>query len=65
MFGKSWKKVNYIECSLPNNEGQTEECQAAGIQGYPTWEFADGERMTSLLSLEQLSSITNCPLPAE
>ncbi|MBI2146731.1 hypothetical protein HYU22_05320 [Candidatus Woesearchaeota archaeon] len=30
-FGKSWQYVNYIECSLPGNQGQTEICATAGI----------------------------------
>lgn len=62
MFGKSWNKVNYIECSLPNNAGQTQECIAEGIQGYPTWEFADGSRSMGTLPLEQLSQTTGCGL---
>ena len=61
-FGRSWKKVNYIECSLPNNAGQNAECDTAGIQNYPTWEFADGERMKSVLPLTQLSQLSGCPL---
>ena len=62
MFGDSWDKVNYIECSLPNRAGQTSECNAEGIQGYPTWEFADGRRVSSTLPLSQLSEITGCEL---
>lgn len=62
-FGKSAKLLNYIECSTPDGRGQTSECDAAGIQGYPTWEFQDGSRQSGELSLETLSSQTNCPLP--
>lgn len=62
MFGNSWDKVKYIECSLPNAAGQTEECIAAGIKGYPTWEFGDGTRVSGTIPLERLSDITNCPL---
>jgi len=54
--------VTYIECSLPNAAGQTAECSAAGIQGYPTWEFGDGSRISGTLTLERLSDITNCPV---
>ncbi len=59
-FGNSWKYVNYIECDEGNS--QTAECKNAGITAYPTWEFAEGSRLTGNLLLQQLSSITDCPL---
>ena len=59
-FGESWQHVNYIECSLPGGNGQTEVCSQAGIQGYPTWEFADGTRKSGKLSLESLSELSGC-----
>lgn len=61
MFGKSWKKVNYIECAKSRTE-QTEECTLAGIDSYPTWEFADGSRQGGAISLQQLSQLTGCSL---
>src|SRR3990167_5270120 len=42
MFGDSFSKVKYIECSLPGGQGQVKECQDAAINGYPPWEFGDG-----------------------
>jgi hypothetical protein len=63
-FGKSMKYVNYVECSLPNQAGQTQVCQDAGITGYPTWIFDDGTRLPGKLSFEQLSTLTGCPLPS-
>src|SRR3989338_7132596 len=63
MFGKSWEYVNYIECSLPNAQGQTELCSMEKIESYPTWEFADGERNTGVMSLNALAEKTDCPLP--
>lgn len=62
MFGNSWKHINYIECSLPNNSGQTTDCKQAGITAYPTWEFQDGERAQGELSFEDLSQYSNCEL---
>lgn len=62
-FGESWDKVNYIECSLPGGRGQTEVCAQAGIQGYPTWEFGDGERVSGRQSFEALAQKTGCSLP--
>ena len=62
MFGASWDIINYVECSLPNRGGQTEACNLAGIQSYPTWEFSDGERVTGVQTFAQLSEKTGCPL---
>lgn len=60
MFGRSWDKVNYIECSLPNAAGQNKVCNDAGIEGYPTWEFADGSRLSGVLGFEDLGNKTEC-----
>jgi hypothetical protein len=62
MFGDAWQHVVYVECSLPGGKGQTEECKNAGITAYPTWELPDGKRIQGLLSLEQLSALSGCPL---
>lgn len=65
MFGKSQKFLPYIECSTPDGKGQTALCREKGIEGYPTWEFADGSRESGALSLERLSKKTGCPLPQQ
>lgn len=61
LFGKSAKKLPYIECSLPNRGGQNALCNTSKIESYPTWEFADGSR-SNYLTLTQLSEKTGCPL---
>ncbi len=62
LFGSSWKHVNYVECSLPNRAGQNVVCNRAGIKGYPTWEFGDGERVEGEVPLQQLSERSGCSL---
>ena len=62
MFGDGREYINYIECSLPDGAGQTNECGDAGIRGYPTWEFADGGRVEGELSLEELSEKSGCKI---
>ncbi len=62
-LGDSFYKIDYVECSLPNNGGQTEECKDAGIESYPTWEFGDGIRMSGFVPLEKLAERTGCELP--
>lgn len=64
-FGSSMKYINYIECSTLDGRGQTDICKEAGIDGYPTWEFADGSRLSGELPLEVLAEKTSCQLPLE
>ncbi|PIR85114.1 hypothetical protein COU15_02570 [Candidatus Kaiserbacteria bacterium CG10_big_fil_rev_8_21_14_0_10_45_20] len=64
-FGKSSKELPYVECSTPDGQGRTQECIAKEINTYPTWEFADGERLLGEQSLATLAEKTGCELPAE
>lgn len=52
----------YVECSTATR-GQTEECAAASIESYPTWEFADETRLLGAQSLETLGVRTGCVAP--
>jgi thiol-disulfide isomerase/thioredoxin len=63
MFGRSAKYLPYVECSTPNGKGQLEVCKEKRIDGYPLWEFADGERKSGEVSVDELSRKTSCPLP--
>ncbi len=63
LFGDSVEFVNYVECSLPNRKGETAVCAREDINNYPTWEFADGSRVTGVQSLESLAEKTGCALP--
>lgn len=58
-FGKSWNYVKYIECSTETGQ-QNQVCAEAGIEGYPTWEFGDGSRLSGKLSFEKLKSKSGC-----
>lgn len=61
-FGEDWQYIEYIECSLPGGNAQTQECIEEGITGYPTWEFGDGSREGGELSFAKLSEKTGCEL---
>jgi hypothetical protein len=63
LFGSSVKLLPYIECSTPDGKSQLPQCNDAKIESYPTWEFADGSRLTGELSLETISNKTGCALP--
>lgn len=62
MFGDASALLPYVECSTPDRQ-QTTACADARITSYPTWSFADGERMTGALSMATLAVKTNCALP--
>ncbi len=46
-FGTSKKYIPYIECSNPDNT-QTQICLDKKIEGYPTWTFKNGIKITSI-----------------
>lgn len=63
IFGKKASdSLPYVECSTPDGENQTEVCKEAGIESYPTWEFADGTRKSGEQSIQELSRQTSCPI---
>ncbi|MDO8425640.1 MAG: hypothetical protein Q7T01_03970 [bacterium] len=60
-FGSGAKLIDYVECAMPGNpRAQSPKCQAAGITGYPTWVFPDGNRLVGLQSLERLAEAAGC-----
>lgn len=60
-FGKSMKYVPYVECQTPDSK-QKQICIDAKIEGFPTWVFPDGSRLTGEVPLKTLAEKTNCPL---
>lgn len=62
-FGRSAKLLPYVECSERDGKGQLPVCTDAGIEGYPTWIFADGTRQSGNLPFETLSEKTGCEAP--
>jgi len=63
MFGKSVRYLPYVECSTPDGKEQLKTCNDKKIEGYPTWEFADGSRLSGEIPLTQLAEKTGCQLP--
>ena len=62
LFGNSAQYLPYVECSKEDRSGQLDVCIEAGIEGYPTWEFADDSRLSGSLSFDVLSTKTGCQL---
>ncbi len=58
LFGESPKYPFYFECTDNPNE-----CIAKGVEGYPTWIDANGQKYVGEQSLEKLSEISGCTLP--
>ena len=56
-FGDSFKFVPYVECPK-----DIKSCLAKGIEGYPTWIFPDGRKLTGEQGLAKLSLESGCAL---
>jgi len=65
LFGSSAKLLPYVECSTPDGNSQVQICMDKNIEGYPTWEFADGSRINGEATFEALAEKTGCVIPAE
>lgn len=62
LFGADAKNVPYTDCQPEGTIGNILECEALGIDTYPTWIFADGLRIYGVRSLKWLATSTDCPL---
>ena len=60
LFGEAAQYLPYVECIDSETQQMTLECQAVGIEGFPTWVF-DGEKNTGFKPLEQLAELSGCP----
>lgn len=65
VFDGAFEKVNYVECSAPGSRAMNQVCKDAKIEGYPTWDFPDGSRLSGERTLKELSEKTGCELPAD
>jgi hypothetical protein len=63
LFGSSAVYINHAECSTPDGKSQTAECQAAGIESYPTWQLPDGSKRAGILTFQELAAFSGCKLP--
>ena len=58
LFGAEARYLPYVECSSKDGNRQLQRC--SHISGYPTWIFADGTRVSSVLSVAELTAYTGC-----
>jgi len=62
LFGAAEDLLPYVECSTPDGNAQLQICKDKGVQSYPTWEFADGSRLTGEQSFATLAEKAGCAL---
>lgn len=62
-FGPSFKYIDYVECDPRGDKEQSELCISKGIDKYDTWEFANGSRIVSEPTFEQLAKMSGCTAP--
>lgn len=58
LFGGAASQLPYIECYVGNKQSQ--ECNAVGVESYPTWVNAAGKKITGEQSFEQLAEFSGC-----
>lgn len=56
LFGRSFRNIIYINC-----DKAPEKCDAAGVEGYPTW-VINGTSYSSTQPLQKLAAVTGCQL---
>lgn len=64
LFGDAVELLPYVECSTPDGNKQLQVCIDKRIEGYPTWEFVDGSRLSGERTFAELGEKANCPVPA-
>jgi thiol-disulfide isomerase/thioredoxin len=64
LFKSAEKELPYIECSTPDGQNGLPICAEAGIEGYPTWVFPDGSKLSGEQSFVNLAEKTGCTLPS-
>lgn len=58
LFGKEASKdIPYLECVPGGRNAKPEQCQSAGITGFPTWEI-NGKKYAGTQSLEELARLS-------
>lgn len=62
MFGAAAALLPYIECDARSPVGKPQECAAAQIRAFPTWDI-NGKRYEGVLSLLELAHLTGHPPP--
>lgn len=57
LLGKSFEYINYVDCD------KSPLCDENNVEGYPTWIFEDGSRVSGTQPLSTLAEKSSCELP--
>lgn len=60
-FGEAFQYVRYVECDPKGPGADPKACEHAGIEAYPTWISASGEKQVGIKSLSDLATWSKCP----
>ncbi len=63
LFGDAVSLLPYVECATPGSNTPSPVCTSAGVEGYPTWIFKDGKKLSGTVPIATLASSTGCMLP--
>lgn len=63
LFDTAIQYVDYVECSPGPSRQMTQECQDAGVKGYPTWIYEDGTQLSGEQTFEALGKPVDCAVP--
>lgn len=55
-FGDAFQYIDYVECDPQGSNANPDECQAQGIEGYPTWIY-QGQKYSGTQTLAKLAQI--------
>jgi hypothetical protein len=57
LFGQqAFAKIRYIECDPRGSNPNPQACNQAGVKGFPTWVFPNGQTFGGLTSLSALAN---------
>jgi len=62
LFAEAVEYLPYVECVDEESGELITECQEAGISGFPTWKFPNGELVSGFKTLEELSELSGCSI---
>lgn len=57
-------KLDYVECAADGVNSQVEQCKAAGIQAFPSWEI-NGQIYAGVRSLNELAELSDYQGPSD
>lgn len=64
LFGNAFGEIDYVECSPGGTKTMSQQCKDDGVEGYPTWTFPDGSKLSGEQDFATLAEKSGCEAPA-